>query len=170
MLDRMLNEMIALTVLAAAVFTAVTVSPGVARANPDLAAAQQQEDPEKLRREAAEILAAAKRAGQNCIQLADAVKAGDQSAANKLIGQEINIGGYPTKRTAESWTMDSRWGITVTAIKLQGEHNETVRLEDNLCTMWGKLKSVDVKAKTATLEDVELIYVEWIPALHPGEK
>ena len=117
-----------------------------------------------------EIIAAAKKAGENAVKLAELIKAADQSAAEKMVGQDINIGGIPTTRSKESWTMRSPQGITVVATKLQGENNPDVKLEENSVCMWGKLKSVDVRNKSITLENVELIYVEWMPELHKDDK
>ena len=122
------------------------------------------------KRKADETIAAARKAGENGEKLAKAIKDGDASTANTYVGQEINVGGKPTKRTKESWTIDCRVGITVVATKLTEEHNPEIRLEGDVASAWGKVKSIDMKSKTVTLEDTELIYVEYMPALHQGEK
>ena len=66
---------------------------GFVFAEPD---APTKEEQEELKQEADRIVAAAKRAGENAVKLAAHVKAGDAAAANKMIGQEINIGGKQT--------------------------------------------------------------------------
>ena len=116
--------------------------------------------PPEDKRTADEIEAAAKQAGENGVEFAKAVRAGDEAAARSMIGADINIGGERTQRSKEQWTIKSPWGITIVATKINGEADPNVELENNICSAWGKLKRIDMKTKTITLENTELIYVE----------
>ena len=118
--------------------------------------------PEEDRRTADEIVADSKKAGERGEKLAKAVREGDEAVARSMVGVEVIVGGKPVQRSKEQWTLKSPWGATIVATKINGEADPNVEIEESSCCAWGKVKSVDMKTKTITLEDTEMVYVEKI--------